>query len=138
MRDALPLNDFFPIADALQGRTIVDAYAIGDSESGEGEYQSVHLILEVGICRLEVDIDSDEIHAFVEIDRDESVLDTGATHVLNRDLLSPLVGKEIGWSWTCYNSQGYRDTIMMAVPGVVPTVVFHAVASRIRIGFMSL
>jgi Family of unknown function (DUF6334) len=136
MRTALPLDEFFPIADALQGRSIIDIYGL--CELGSERYESVHLTLDKGWCRLTVDVDSDEIHASVGRDAEVSLPRADAGLVVDRTRLSALVGREIGWTWTCYNSQGYRDTILMAVPGVVPNVVFHSIASAILVCVTSL
>lgn len=135
MRDPLSLTDFYPTADALQGRTIVDAYAIRDSELGQ--YASVHLLLDEGRLRIEIDIDLDEIKVIFDVDASGSLVpEVGLT--LDRAKLARLVGLQIGWSWACYNSQGYRDTLMLGVPGIIPNVIFHAIASGVRVGFTDL
>jgi hypothetical protein len=136
MRSALSLADFFPIADALHGRIIVDAYGL--CEAGSRGYEAVHLILDKGWCRIDVDIDFDELHVLVEANSAKHAPSSDARLVADRTPLSALVGKEIGWSWTCYNSQGYRDTILMGVPGIAPRVIFHSIASAILIGVTSL
>ncbi len=136
MREALTLKQFFPTADALRGRRIVDAYALCDQESGL--YGSVRLILDTGVCDFEADIDTDEILVSIRTEEEISLLRRDAAPLLDRERLSGLVGKEIGWSWSCYNSQGYRDAIMVAAPGVVPTVIFYVIASFICIGHLEL
>jgi hypothetical protein len=101
-------------------------------------YEAAHLILDKGRCRIEVDSDTDEVLTFL----DERIVGRSAATAnrarLDRGCLAQLVGKKIGWSWTCYNQQGYRDAVMLSVSGVVPDVIFYGIASAVVISRVSL
>ena len=136
MRKPMPLKDFYRIADGLNERTIVDAYAIRERRSKQ--YEAAHLILDKGRCRIEVDIDTDEVLVFLDKRKVGTRAAPASRARLDRRCLAGLVGKQIGWSWTCYNSQGYRDAVMLSVSGVVPQVIFYAIASALCVSRVSL
>lgn len=136
MPSPTPLKAFYRIADELHARTIVDAYAIRWARSKE--YAAAHLILDKGRCRIEVDIDRDEVLVFLDKRHVGTRAAAASRARLDRGCLAKLVGKQLGWSWTCYNSQGYRDAVMLSISGVIPDVVFYAIASRLYISRVSL
>jgi hypothetical protein len=136
MRSPLPLKDFYRTSDQLRDRTIVDAYAIRLPRSRE--YEAADLLLDNGQCRIAVDPNTDEIVVSIHSRRVPSRVVRAGRARLDHDCLAHLVGKKLGWSWTCYNSQGYRDAILLSVSGVVPDVIFYAIASSLRIRKVSL
>ena len=136
MRSRLPLKDFYRIADGLHARTIVDAYAIRWPRSKQ--FEAAHLILDKGRCRIEVDTGTDEVLVLLDKRTVGSRTTAASRARLDRGCLAELVGKRLGWSWTCYNSQGYRDAVMLSVSGVVPNVIFYAIASALCVSRVSL
>jgi hypothetical protein len=136
MRSPLPLKDFYRVADGLNGRTILDAYAIRWPRSKK--YEAAHLILDKGSCRIQVDVDMDEVLIFLGKRAIGARAGTTSRTRLDRGCLAQVVGKKIGWSWTCYNSQGYRDVVMLSVTDVVPDLIFYAIASDLYINRVSL
>jgi len=136
MRSPLPLKDFYRVADALQARSIVDAYTIRWPRSKQ--YEAAHLILDKGRCRIEVDTDTDEVLISLDKRTDGTRAGAASRARMDRGCLAELVGKQLGWSWTCYNSQGYRDAVMLSVSGVVPHVIFYAIASALCVSRVSL
>lgn len=46
---------------------------------------------------------------------------------------SKLIGKKCEWSWVACNQQGYRDSVMLAFDGIVPTVLLCVMASSIEV-----
>ena len=130
MPSPLALEDFYRIADALHERVIVDAYALRWAEADD--FEAVHLTLDSGHCRISANPDTDEIHIDFRSDDLPGAAVNGP--LIDRDTLSIAINQRIGWSWTCYNSQGYRDAVMISLSGVAPTLIFYAIASSVRVG----
>jgi Family of unknown function (DUF6334) len=136
MGSPLALEDFYRVADALHGRRIVDAYAIRWPD--QNGFEAALLILDRGHCRIEADRDTDEVLVALNDDGDGLPVGSVDSALIDRDCLSHVINRELGWSWACYNSQGYRDAIMLSLSGVVPSVIFYAIASSVCVGRLSL
>ena len=73
-------------------------------------------------------VSSKQVHGKVQY-----AITTAGRRALGSAVWSKLVGKNCEWSWVACNQQGYRDSVMLAFDGIVPTVLLCVVASSIEV-----
>ena len=89
------------------------------------------LILDVGGAELHyaVDPDTDSL----EVDAREGFGISGGALRVRTTALEAFVGRELTWTWTATNSQGYVDANLLAFDGIIPNIMIHAIGSEVRI-----
>lgn len=117
----------------VQGRTIRGVLGFRDASSGSATTT-------VDECFWEIIIVTDTlvVHSTVNPDTDEVIVTSIAAPPVGTDwedieCLSDLVGKEIGWAWSCINSQGYWDVFILSARSVDPSVALVGMASSLHI-----
>jgi hypothetical protein len=126
------MDQLFEITDAVCGEQITDVYMMS-WENG-------------AVDAVVFEIASQWLVAGVNIDTDEIVLDLRSERAelapeqttVRTELTAGLVGQKIFWMWNCSNSQGYRDTVLLGIPSVVPTIILHGIGSSVRIASIDL
>ncbi|MBC6981362.1 DUF6334 family protein [Caulobacter sp. 17J80-11] len=79
------------------------------------------------------------LHLTVNPDTDELIVTLcegaapGGDDWVEVEELADCIGREIGWSWSAINSQGYWDLFALAFDGIVPNVAFLGMASTIDV-----
>lgn len=112
----------------VQGRTIRRVLGLPDAPTT------------VGMCFWEIVIvtDGPVVHATVNPDTDEVIITLMAEPPLGAGwveiaCLFDLVGRDIGWAWSCINSQGYWDLFILSARSVTPDVALVGMASSLHI-----
>ncbi|HVZ29264.1 MAG TPA: DUF6334 family protein [Asticcacaulis sp.] len=116
IREALDALDGQPLRILGKGKS-----ANIDSST---DYEDIWLVGGNASVHLSVDMDTDEILIAVSNPPEDAC-------AINE--LAEFSGKPFGWYWTCENSQGYQDMIIIAVDGIDPKFAFIAIASNIFI-----
>lgn len=95
-------------------------------EDGGATYDRLRLVFEDLSVVIHVDDDTDEILA--QNTSKDSDPDVELTPFFDR-----YITKELGWYWSCYNSNGYNDALMLSFSGPEPQLVLVGMASKIHI-----
>lgn len=93
----------------------------------------VAIIMSHAAILIEVNNNTDEILVTLrhgDLPVEEEPLDLAWIDI---PVLSGLVGRKLGWSWTAQNSRGYLDAFMIAIDGIDPTYMFVGMASTVDI-----
>jgi hypothetical protein len=110
------------IWDHLGGQPIVGVF--GEFPRPLYEADAVHIVFENDILHFRVGAEFEDIHyELVTGVKAPNYAKTRGCRSLDELCM---VGERIGWMWEAYNSQGYRDTMLIAFDGgIVPGIVFH-------------
>ncbi len=114
----------------ITGYHLKDIRVIPDeNEYGEEEYLEIMFVVEDRALRLVPLPDTDEIHA--------EVVAAGAgpdTFPLPEGhWMKDLIGLRLGYVWTCTNSQGYDDLIVLSFAGLMPNFAIVCEVSVLKI-----
>ena len=90
------------------------------------------------VTGLVLDLDGAELHFAVDPDADTLDVEVREgdgfpnAQWIRTASLESFIGRELTWTWTATNSQGYADANLLAFDGIIPNIMIHAVGSEVR------